>query len=123
MRSVKRQQQQKTKNETTPRLVAQKNEQAMIEGILEGSPDGVGVAVIRLDCGCRKMAAVSRDGEPASKVIMYRDGAESICPQCRADNGAFSRVLEEFIHWAQPDLTEGEKQHITGKVLGTHVQH
>ncbi|NLX18463.1 MAG: hypothetical protein GXY53_04160, partial [Desulfobulbus sp.] len=34
----------------------EKGEQAMIEGILEGSPDAVGVAVIRLDCGCRKMA-------------------------------------------------------------------
>ena len=48
----------------------------MIAGILEGSPDGIGVVVVRLECGCRKMAAVAKDGEPASKVIIYRDQAE-----------------------------------------------
>jgi hypothetical protein len=42
------------------KLVAQKNEKAMIEGILEGSPDGIGVAVVRLECGCRKMAALDK---------------------------------------------------------------
>ncbi len=30
----------------------EQGEQAMIEGILEGSPEAVGVAVIRLNCGC-----------------------------------------------------------------------
>lgn len=104
-------------------LVAQKSEEAMIEGILEGSPDAVGVAVIRLDCGCRKMAAVSREGEPASKVIMYRDSAKSICDQCKKDNGAFSRVKEEFIHWVKPEPEEATKQKITAKVLGTQVSH
>ena len=44
----------------------EKGEQAMIEGIFEGSPDAVGVAVIRLDCGCRKMAAINQAGDPAS---------------------------------------------------------
>ena len=68
-------------------LQAEKRELAMIEGILEGSPDGIGVVVVRLDCGCRKMAAVAADGEPASKVIMYRDLAESICDMCKEDNG------------------------------------
>jgi hypothetical protein len=61
----------------------EKGEQAMIEGILEGSPDAVGVAVIRLDCGCRKMAAVDKNGDPASEIIMYRDNAASICAQCK----------------------------------------
>jgi hypothetical protein len=36
-------------------LKAEKREQAMIEGILEGSPDGIGVVVVRLECGCRKI--------------------------------------------------------------------
>lgn len=105
------------------KLVAQKSEEAMIEGILEGSPDGIGVAVIRLDCGCRKMAAVSKEGEPASKVIMYRDSAQSICELCKKDNGDFSRVREEFIHWTKPEPDEATKSRITAKVLGTHASH
>ena len=63
-------------------LQAEKREQAMIEGILEGSPDGIGVVVVRLECGCRKMAAVSKEGDPASEIIMYRDQAQSICAKC-----------------------------------------
>ena len=51
-------------------LQAEKRERAMIEGILEGSPEGIGIVVVRLECGCRKMAAVSKEGEPASKIIM-----------------------------------------------------
>ena len=94
-------------------------EQAMIEAILEGSPEGIGVAVIRLDCGCRKMAAVKKDGEPASKIIMYRDQAETICPQCRKDNGDFMRVTEQFIHWAAPEPDMTTKTEIEIKVLGT----
>ena len=91
----------------------------MIAGILEGSPDGIGVAVVRLECGCRKMAAIDKEGEPASKVIMYRDSAESICDKCKADNGAFARVTEAFIHWeSQPDETTRKK--IELKVLGSH---
>ena len=77
----------------------EKGEQAMIEGILEGSPEAVGVAVIRLDCGCRKMAAVDRHGDQASKIIMYSDNAESICDQCKADNGDFFRVVKQLISW------------------------
>lgn len=100
-------------------LVAQKNEEAMIEGILEGSPDGIGVAVVRLACGCRKMAAVDKDGEPASKVIMYRDSAESICDLCKKDNGAFERVKESFIHWQKPAPAKQIQQMIKNKVLGT----
>ena len=94
-------------------------EQAMIEGILEGSPDAVGVAVIRLNCGCRKMAAVSIDGEPASKIIMYRDQAESICEQCKADNGDYMRVTKQFIRWKKPEPDEAAKKSIEAKVLGT----
>ena len=86
------------KNRWTP----EKGEQAMIDGIIEGSPDAIGVAVIRLDCGCRKMAAVDKEGEPASKIIMYRDKAESICDQCKKDNGDFMRVTEQFINWISP---------------------
>lgn len=114
---------QRDTNKGTPdkALAAQKSEEAMIEGILEGSPDGVGVAVIRLDCGCRKMAAVSKDGEPASKVIMYRDSALSICDQCKKDNGAFARSVSEFIHWVKPEPEEAVKKRIMAKVLGTHV--
>ncbi|MEW6518303.1 MAG: hypothetical protein C4531_16655 [Desulfurivibrio sp.] len=104
-------------------LVAQKSEEAMIAGILEGSPDGIGVAVIRLDCGCRKMAAVDKNGDPASKVIIYRDQAESICDQCKADNGAFVRVKEEFIHWVEPAPEEATRQMIMAKVLGTRPTH
>jgi len=100
-------------------MVANKNEEAMIAGILEGSPDGIGVAVVRLDCGCRKMAAVDKDGEPASKVIMYRDGAEAICELCKKDNGAFARVRESFIHWSDPAPAPHMRQMIKNKVLGT----
>lgn len=96
-----------------------KSEEAMIEGILEGSPDGIGVAVVRLGCGCRKMAAVSKDGEPASEVIMFRDQAESICEKCQEDNGAFIRVTESFIHYLKPEPTGEQKKFIEAKVLGT----
>ena len=99
-----------------------KGEQAMVEGILEGSPDGVGVAVIRLDCGCRKMAAVSKDGEPASEIIMYRDQAESICDQCKKDNGDFMRVTEQFISWKNPEPSKKTKETIIAKVLGSQKQ-
>ena len=105
------------------KLAVQKSEEAMIAGIIEGSPDGIGVAVIRLDCGCRKMAAVDKNGDPASKVIIYRDQAESICDQCKADNGAYIRVKEEFIHWVEPAPDEATKQMITSKVLGTKATH
>jgi len=97
----------------------EKGEQAMIEGILEGSPDAVGVAVIRLDCGCRKMAAVDQSGDPASKIIMYRDHAESICDQCKADNGDFARVVKQFISWKSPEPDIYTRDMIITKVLGT----
>lgn len=93
-------------------------ELAMVEGILEGSPDGIGVAVIRLNCGCRKMAAVDKQGEPASKIIMYRDQAEAICDQCKKDNGDFMRVTEQFISWKKPEPNEQTKRMIEAKVLG-----
>ena len=98
--------------------IPEKGEQAMIEGIMEGSQDAVGVAVIRLDCGCRKMAAVDKEGEPASKIIMYRDKAESICEQCQNDNGDFMRVIEQFISWSDPEPDEQTQQTIIAKVLG-----
>ena len=97
----------------------EQGEQATIEGILEGSPDGVGVAVIRLDCGCRKMAAVSIEGEPASKIIMYRDQAESICDQCKKDDGDYMRVTEQFISWKKPEPGDDTRKKIEAKVLGT----
>ncbi len=103
------------------RLMAEKSEEAMIAAILEGSPDAVGVAVIRLSCGCRKMAAVDKEGEPASKVIMFRDSAASICDKCKKDNGAFARVSEEFIHWQEPTPDEEQRRRITFKVLGSHA--
>lgn len=106
----------KTKNRA---LVAEKNEQAMVEGILEGSPDGIGVVIVRLECGCKKMAAVAKDGEPASKLIIYRDQAESICDKCKKDNGAFMRVTEAFIHWSKPEPSDTVKEKINAKVLGT----
>lgn len=95
----------------------EKRERAMVEGIMEGSPDGIGVVIIRLDCGCKKMAAVSADGEPASKVIIYRDMATSICDKCKEDNGAYMRVTESFIHWVK-EPSEGDKKKIYLKVLG-----
>ena len=101
----------------------EKSERAMIEGIIEGSPDAIGVAVIRLDCGCRKMAAIDRDGEPASKIIMYRDMAESICDQCQKDNGDFMRVTEQFISWCDPEPDAHTQETIITKVLGTTSQH
>lgn len=104
-------------------LKAEKREQAMIEGILEGSPDGIGVVVVRLDCGCRKMAAIDKDGEPASKIIMYRDAAESICDTCKEDNGAFMRVTESFIHWVEPAPSDEEQDVIYRKVLGSTPTH
>ncbi len=97
----------------------EQGERAMVEGILEGSPDAVGVAVIRLNCGCRKMAAVNIDGEPASKIIMYRDQAETICEQCKEDNGDYMRVTEQFIHWNTPEPDTEKKKTISAKVLGT----
>ncbi|MEA3469786.1 MAG: hypothetical protein U9R57_16400 [Thermodesulfobacteriota bacterium] len=100
-------------------LIAEKNEEAMIEGILEGSPDGIGVVIVRLECGCKKMAAVAKDGEPASKLIMYRDQAESICSKCKEDNGDFMRVTESFIHWTKPEPSDAVKEMINTKVLGT----
>jgi hypothetical protein len=113
----------KKQTEVSPQLRAEKNEEAMIAGILEGSPEGIGVAVIRLDCGCRKMAAVDRRGEPASKVVIYRDGAESICAQCKQDNGAFARVAAQFIHWQKPEPDGASKLKIEAKVLGTYTSH
>jgi len=110
---------QKKDKEQRRRIDTEKTELAMIEGILEGSPDGIGVVVVRMRCGCRKMAAVAKDGEPASKVIMYRDQAESICPLCKADNGAYERVAESFIHWVADKTPEAEQQDmIYRKVLG-----
>jgi len=100
----------------------EQGERAMIEGIFEGSPEGIGVAVIRLDCGCRKMAAVDKNGDAASKIIMYRDQAESICEQCKEDNGDFMRVTEQFIRWRKPEPDEQTKQKIEAKVLGTQEQ-
>jgi hypothetical protein len=100
----------------------EKSEEAMIQGIIEGSPDAIGVAVIRLDCGCRKMAAVDKDGEPASKVIMYRDKSESICDKCQEDNGAFMRTTEQFIHWISPEPEIEKKKIIEEKVLGVTTQ-
>lgn len=109
----------KQKRAQTKKLIAEKRELAMIEGILEGSPDGVGVVVVRLDCGCRKMAAVTEEGEPASKVIIYRDQAKSICDKCKDDGGAFIRVTENFIHWVEPEPEASVKEMITRKVIGT----
>jgi len=100
---------------------ARQSEVAMIGAILDGSPDAVGVAVVRLDCGCRKMAAVDKEGEPASKIIMYRDSASSICDRCKEDDGAFARVREEFIHWQEPAPDEATKRRIIRKVLGSHA--
>jgi hypothetical protein len=108
-------QQKSSKAAYTP----EKGEQAMIEGIFEGSPDAVGVAVIRLDCGCRKMAAVNQSGDPASKIIMYRDHAESICDQCKTDHGDFSRVTNQFISWKSPEPDAYTKEMIIHKVLGS----
>jgi hypothetical protein len=102
-------------------LQAEKRELAMIEGILEGSPEGIGVVVVRLECGCRKMAAVSKEGEPASKIIMYRDMAESICAKCKEDNGSYMRVTESFIHWLEPAPNEEVQKKISLKVLGSNT--
>ncbi len=108
-----------TKKKNVRKWPPQKSEEAMIQGILEGSPDGIGVAVIRLQCGCRKMAAVAKDGEPASEVIMFRDQAESICDKCKKDDGAFIRVTEAFIYWDNDELTDEEKSRMEMKVLGS----
>jgi hypothetical protein len=113
----------KEPEQRTKALKAEKREQAMIEGILEGSPDGIGVVVVRLECGCRKMAAVAKDGEPASKVIIYRDLAESVCDKCKEDNGAFIRVTESFIHWVDPPPSVEEQEEIYRKVLGSPPTH
>ena len=107
--------QKKKKSSWTP----EKGEEAMVGGIMEGSPDAVGVAVIRFDCGCRKMAAVDKNGDPASEIIMYRAKADSICDQCKKDNGAFIRVTEQFIAWGKPEPAPADKEKITAKVLGT----
>lgn len=97
---------------------AEKSEQAMIEGILEGSPDAIGVAVIRLNCGCRKMAAVDSKGEAASKIIMYRDRSLTICDKCKEDNGAYTRVTVQFINWVDPKPDIQTQKMIQSKVFG-----
>ena len=107
------------KRKKTPEKI-EKRERAMVEGILEGSPDGIGVVIIRLDCGCRKMAAVDKDGEPASKLIIYRDLAETICDKCKEDDGNYMRVTESFIHWSEEPDDEQVKM-IYRKVLGREV--
>jgi hypothetical protein len=109
----------KNKDKETSQDELEMRERAMVEGILEGSPDGVGVVVVRLDCGCRKMAAVTKMGEPASKVIMYRDHAESICNACKDDQGAFMRVVKQFIHWKEPAPSPKTQEKIRLKVIGT----
>lgn len=109
----------KSKKKVSAKLKAMKSEEAMIAGILEGSPDGIGVAVIRLECGCRKMAAVDKNGEPASEVIIYRDSAESICERCKKDQGDFKRVTVAFIHWVDPAPGQYQRAKIEEKVLGT----
>ena len=96
----------------------EKSEKAMIQGIIEGSPEAIGVAVVRLNCGCRKMAAVDSEGEPASKVIMYRDRAQSICDKCKEDNGSYLRMSEQYIHWVSPEPDTARKKMIEAKVLG-----
>jgi hypothetical protein len=105
------------------KVLAEKREQAMIEGIIEGSPDCIGVVVVRLECGCRKMAAVSKEGDPASEIIMYRDQAQSICEKCKVDNGSFMRTRESFIHWVEPAPSEEKQQEINLKVLGSSTSH
>ncbi len=105
------------------KLQAEKREQAMIEGIIEGSPDAIGVVVVRLECGCRKMAAVSKEGDPASEIIMYRDQAQSICDKCKEDNGSFMRTEESFIHWVEPAPSEKKQKEISLKVLGSSTSH
>jgi hypothetical protein len=105
------------------KLQVEKREQAMIEGIIEGSPDAVGVVVVRLECGCRKMAAVAKDGEPASKIIMYRDQATSICDKCKEDNGSFMRIKESFMHWVEPAPSAEKQKEISLKVLGSTTSH
>ncbi|MCF6289963.1 MAG: hypothetical protein L3J03_03025 [Desulfobacterales bacterium] len=104
---------------TRKNRTADKSEQAMIEGILEGSPDAIGVAVIRLDCGCRKMAAVDKNGKAASKIIMYRDRALSICDRCKEDNGAYARITLSFMHWVEPEPDARTRQMINTKVFGS----
>lgn len=65
------------------------------------------------------MAAVDVHGEPASKIIMYRDNAQSICAQCQEDQGAFSRVTRQFISWKKPEPDHATQQMILRKVLGS----
>lgn len=114
--SIKRKMQRK---QAEKKLIASTNEEAMIGGIIEGSPDAVGVVVIRLECGCRKMAAVDIKGESASGIIMYRDNASSICEKCQEDNGAFERVVAQFINWEKKDINGTTKKTIYEKVFGT----
>ena len=111
------------KKKLDKKTISEKGELAMIEGILEGSPDAIGVVVVRLECGCRKMAAVANTGEPASKIIMYRDASLSICDKCKEDNGAFIRVKESFIHWTDPPPSMEKQEEIYYKVLGAPTQH
>jgi|GEM_PF-652048 len=114
-KSVKKLQKDELDRQTSALLY----EQAMLEGILEGSPEAIGVAVIRLSCGCRKMAAVDEKGEPASKLVIFRDRSASICEQCKKDDGAFERVSEAFIHWDKEPADPAKKREIEIKVLGS----
>ena len=109
----------KQKKELEEKEKAMLYEQAMIEGILEGSPEAVGVAVIRLTCGCFKMAAVDENGDPASKVVIFRYRSEKVCELCQKDKGAYERVKEAFIHWEKAPESREKQQEIELKVLGS----
>ena len=50
---------------------------------------------------------------------MYRDQAESICDQCKADNGDYFRVVKQFISWKQPEPDTHTQAAIIAKVLGS----
>jgi hypothetical protein len=68
------------------------------------------------------MAAIDKNGDPASKIIMYRDMAESICDQCKKDHGDFMRVTQQFISWNTPEPDAATQKMIIAKVLGIRDQ-
>jgi len=87
--------------------------------IAERWPGGMLTNFITIRKAVKKMAAIAIDGEPASKLIMYRDQAESICDLCKKDNGDYMRVTEAFIHWTKPEPSAAVKDKIQAKVLGS----
>lgn len=103
--------------------------QMMSNFLTEKNPAIVGVAILKLDCGCIKTAGVLPDGSPMKKgtgIISGQDGTPEekkkgimkVCVKCMEDGGTGSeRVILTAMAWKKP-LPKEEKEKIFEKVFG-----